>query len=167
VGALADRLDRGGDAAVAGEHHHHHRRLPLLEVLDHGEPVRARHAQVDHRAIERHRVGDRDRGGVIGGGVDGQAAGGERLAQPLAQPIVVVDHQDRERARRHGQATSARGRRTVTQVPRAAVDSIASWPPRLSTNAWVGTRRRAAPGLGGEERLPTRVRSWARCRCDR
>ena len=52
---------------VAGERDHAHARMVAAQARDGGDPVEARHMQVDHHRVGRQLVRELDRGEPVGG----------------------------------------------------------------------------------------------------
>src|SRR6266446_4122848 len=94
VGALLHGLDGRLHGAVGG--HDHHLRIGALpaDAAEEGQPVDARHADVEEDQIEGLRLGLPKRGGAVLDGRDLVAGSAEALLEDPAEAVFVVGDED-------------------------------------------------------------------------
>src|SRR6185312_1916120 len=159
VRSRAQRLDGGGDAAVAGEDDDARRGRELSQRGDQGDSRRPRHPQIDDGELGGRGARRRQGAVVIAGGRHRVAPLAQGAPEPLAKDVVVVDQQDGPGG---GHGALPTGSERMAVVPAPGVERIDSSPPSRSTMARARKMPRPIPrpaGLVVKNGSPTRARS--------
>ena len=136
VHRLADVVDRPRgdgqhrrvDRPERGHDHHRHLRPALAQPPEELEPVELRHADVEHRQVDRLLGSPRQGAARVGLPDDGRAVAAQHLGEQPARDRIVVDHEEARRAH-----DSSIGSRTRTLVPCPRALSTSSCPPCART----------------------------------
>ena len=106
--ATLHRRDGALDRRERGNHQHRQVVVDLLQLVERGHAVHARHHDVDDRGVEGARAGELEALGGIGREANGMALAGQQRLEDLAHDLLVVDDQNRA-ASVHGCQTSRPG----------------------------------------------------------
>ena len=105
-GAALHRRDRALDRRERGDHQHRQVVVDLLQLVERGHAVHARHHDVDDGGVERDRAGELEALGGVGGEANGIALARQQRLEDLAHDLLVVDDQNRAGLRVHACRTS-------------------------------------------------------------
>ena len=94
-GAALHRRDRVLDRRVGGDHQHRQVVVDLLELVERGHAVHARHHHVDDRRVERHRPGQLEPLRRRRGQAHLVALARQQRLEDLPHDLLVVDDQNR------------------------------------------------------------------------
>ncbi len=127
---MAQRLDGGVDAGVAGDHHDLHAIGLPLKLRNEVESGAVRQDQIEQNDVGRlgHQAGPRR--GHGGGRLDRETLVGNQLSQRFERVLVVLDDQ---RVQQAGHPCPSAGSRSRNSLPRPGRFSTLISPPWAST----------------------------------